>query len=281
MNFHQDKIKTVSVIIPTLNQGKFIRECIDSILKQEIDLKEIGIILECIVIDGQSTDDTIEILKSFGSKIKFKSEKDTGQSDAINKGIKICRGDIVTFLNSDDISLPGSIKVVVETFQISSSNNNNSTKFVIGDYIIIDSNGKPIRSWIGKYKKFMRERLTKYFGIKNVLFIVNFIIQPGTFWKRIVHDDIGYFNESLHYCMDYEFWLRALDNYHNKPFVIISNPLAKFRIHDNSKGKRQFIKQFREEYQIGKIFNKNIFINLLHFLHVFLAIIIYSIINLK
>src|SRR5690606_7353489 len=96
--------------MPTRNQGHFIRESIDSVLGQNYPN------VELVVMDGASTDDTVEILKSYGERIRWISEPDNGQADAINKGMSKVSGDVLAYLNSDDILLPGAIDKVVDYF---------------------------------------------------------------------------------------------------------------------------------------------------------------------
>ena len=100
----------VSIITPSYNQGQFLELTIKSVLSQDYPM------LEYFVIDGGSTDDTLNILKKYDSKIKWLSEKDRGQAEAINKGIRLTEGEIVVWLNSDDTFLPGAIKKVVNCF---------------------------------------------------------------------------------------------------------------------------------------------------------------------
>ena len=103
------KLPKISIVTPSFNQAKFIRATIDSVLSQDYPD------LEYFIIDGGSTDGTTEILKSYGQKIKWISEKDKGQTDAINKGLKLSEGELLAYLNSDDIYLPGALKKVGET----------------------------------------------------------------------------------------------------------------------------------------------------------------------
>lgn len=98
----------VSIIVPSFNQGRYIKETLDSIVNQTYDP------IECIVIDGGSTDETISVLRIYGSRITYISEKDNGQADAINKGVNLASGEILSYLNSDDYLLPGSVDEVIK-----------------------------------------------------------------------------------------------------------------------------------------------------------------------
>ena len=208
----------ISIVIPSLNQGDFISKTINSILEQNYPK------IEILVIDGGSTDNTLPILKTFGSKIEWISEKDRGQSHAINKGLMMSTGEIVGFLNSDDYLLPDAIEAIVDVFQ------DKKILWVTGDYKIVDANGNQIQSLVALYKRMLR-------GIssKNLLLITNFIIQPSTFWRRSLYKKIGGFNGRLRYVMDYEFWLQA---YNIASPKIIKKPLSAFRVHKLSKGGR-------------------------------------------
>ncbi|MCX7820254.1 MAG: glycosyltransferase, partial [Brevinematales bacterium] len=180
-----------SFVIPSYNQGRFIKETIDSILTQDVE-KEI------IVMDGGSTDNTLEILKSYGDKIIWTSCKDKGQTDAINKGIKRATGDIITYINSDDYYLPGSLKIVEKYFV-----ENPNILWLTGDGIIVNEDGKIIQKPISLYKKIWRK--IPFFW---TIYITNFIIQPSTFFRKEVFEKIGLFDENKHYTMDYDYWLR-------------------------------------------------------------------------
>jgi len=253
-------LPTISIITPSYNQGKFIRETIDSVLSQNYPN------LEYWVIDGGSTDDTVKILKSYGDKIKWVSEKDGGQTEAINKGMKMATGEVVAYLNSDDAYLPNTFMTVAETFAASPE-----SQWLTGDYFIIDEKGKKIQSYVATYKKFLRKYPTT-----SVLNIANFVIQPSTFWRRSLFAEIGYFDESLRYCMDYEYWMRAIRKY---PPVISARHFSLFRIHGNSKGGSLFQKQFAEEHEILKRFENNPLVLGLHWLHAAAIVAVYKLIK--
>jgi glycosyltransferase involved in cell wall biosynthesis len=226
----------ITIITPTYNQAHFIERTIDSILGQGYDN------LEYIVMDGKSTDGTVDILKKYGDRIIWKSEKDSGQSEAINKGLRMATGDIVAFLNSDDTYEPGALEKVAKFFK-----ENPDKKWVYGKCRIINENDKEIRRPITLYKNLM---LRKYNF--NKLLSENFISQPATFWKRELLDDIGYINEEEHYTMDYEYWLRIGQKH---PAGVIFDYLANFRMYNTSKSGSLANPQFKDELRIAEKFS--------------------------
>ena len=171
----QKTLPKITVITPSYNQGHFITETIDSVLSQNYPN------LEYIVMDGGSTDDTVDILKSYGKKFTWVSKKDKGQTDAINKGIKKSTGDIICYLNSDDVFLPNTLNTVAEYFM-----QNPEAMWVTGDYFIIDADGNKIQSFVAEYKKWLRQNPSK-----QRLSIANYIIQPSTFWRKELTQEIG------------------------------------------------------------------------------------------
>lgn len=237
----------VSIVTPSYNQGKFIRQTIDSVLNQSYKN------IEYWIIDGGSTDETLEILNSYGSAINFISEKDQGQANAINKGILKSKGEIIGFINSDDFLNPATIQKMVEAFQ------RTNCLWVTGDYCIVDESNLPIQSLIVKYKRLLRK-----FSNKRLFQIANYIAQPSTFWHRNLIEKIGLLDETLQYVMDYDYWLRA---FAINPPIIISDELSAFRIHKLSKGGSQYIKQFDEEIRILKKYTQNPLILFFHMLH--------------
>lgn len=229
----------VSIITPSYNQASYIEQTIKSVLEQ--DYKNI----EYIIMDGGSTDGTVEILKKYSDKIIWRSEKDKGQSDGINKGLRLATGEIVAFINSDDTYEPGAIRKVVNFF-----NKNKEAKWVFGKCHIIDENGKEIRKFITSYKNFWLNFLNYFW-----LLALNPISQPATFWKRQIHSEEGYFDKDLHYAMDYDFWLRIG---RRNDFHYLPKYLASFRWHTQSKGGMVYEKQFKEEYDLAKKYAKKI-----------------------
>jgi len=156
----------VSVIVPSYNQGQFIEDTILSILNQDYQN------IEVIVFDGMSTDGTIDVLKRYDERITYTSEKDNGQSDAINKGFRVAKGDIVTWLNSDDIYPDRrTISRIVSVFSL-----NLDCDLIFGDFIEIDANNCVLK--IYKRPSYSHKRLLR----------IGYISQPATFFRRRVID---------------------------------------------------------------------------------------------
>ena len=257
----QSKELKITIITPSFNQGKFIGQTIQSVLDQNCSN------LEYIVIDGGSTDNTLSILKKYSTRIKWISEKDSGQMEALNKGLKMAHGDIIAFINSDDYYLPETLNKIVKYFK-----EDTNLEVITGDYIIIDSQGKEIQTAVSVWKKILR----KFHGF-NTLCVANYINQPSTFWRKSVIDKIGYFNEELHYVFDYEYWLRILRA--GITISIVREKFSCYRIHSQSKGGSQYKKRSIEELAVQKKYNTNPIIYGLHILHNQLMVFIYNFIQ--
>lgn len=224
----------ISVIMPSLNQASFLRTAIDSIQSQQGDFD-----LEHIVVDGGSTDESVEILKSYGSRLKWVSEVDDGQSDALNKGLAMATGDVIAWLNSDDLYEPGAFAAVAGLFEAEPE-----TQWLYGKVRIIDGDGVEIRRWITRYKNL---RMRRYRFSKHL--VENWISQMGVFWRRSAWEKVGSFRVDLHYSMDYDYWLRLGACW---PGRFVDQYLAAFRWYGDSKSGSGFSVQFREEYEVAK-----------------------------
>jgi glycosyltransferase involved in cell wall biosynthesis len=215
----------VSIVTPSWNTAPYLPEMLECIAGQSYPH------IEHIVMDGGSTDGTIEILKRFEGKynLRWVSEKDRGQADAINKGMRLAKGDIITYLNADDLYYPETVRRVVDHFA-----RHPDCKALFGRCTIIDGQGAPIKDYLDVAtlsNLSMEER--KHPTFETLLRRNSGAIpQPSAFWKREVMDEIGLFDESFHYTMDYEYWLRISRKY---PFGFIDEPLSAFRMHEASK----------------------------------------------
>jgi glycosyltransferase involved in cell wall biosynthesis len=203
----------VSFVIPSFNQGKFIERTLNSIFFQTYFLREK---FEVLVIDGGSTDNTIEILKKYSHKINWVSGKDNGQADAINKGIKKAKGDIIGWINSDDTYAAGSINYIIDFF-----NKNPKINILYGMANHVDENDR-----------FIDQYPTEIFSGENLLKRC-FICQPALFFRKKLCNKFGFLDEKLNYCMDYEFWLRL--SLVNEKFHYVKAILANSRMYSDNK----------------------------------------------
>lgn len=175
----------VSIVTPSYNQGRFIKETIDSVLNQSYGN------IEYLVVDGGSTDETVSILKSYGPTLGWISEADKGQTDAINKGFARSTGEIRAYLNSDDVLLPDAVEKIVKHF-----NHHPDADMVYGRAALIDEQGESI----GMYE-------TAGYSFDRLVHQC-FICQSAAFWRTRMAEKVGPFNDRLDYAMDYDYWLR-------------------------------------------------------------------------
>jgi len=203
-------VPAISIITPSFNQGQFIERTIQSVLDQDIDS------LEYVVCDGGSTDNTLNILRKYDGRIRWFSEKDRGQTHAINKGLAMTHGDIVAYLNSDDIYYPGSLRSVVQFFR-----DHPELGAAYGNANHIDERDAVLEPYYTEDWNFDR--------LKEVCFLC----QPAVFWRRTVTNSIGPFDESRHFCMDYEYWLRMAQS--GVDFGYLRQTLAGSRLYPQTK----------------------------------------------
>ena len=176
----------ISVVMPSYNHARYLRSAIDSVLSQGYPA------LELIVIDGGSRDESIDILKSYGERLQFVSERDRGQADAINRGFGRAKGDILCWLNSDDMFMPGAIPNAVRAFE-----EHPHVDFVYGRGWNIDESGEIID-----------DAGVLTFDLWKLIHQRNFIQQPSCFFRRSLIERVGPIDESLHYVMDWDLWIR-------------------------------------------------------------------------
>ncbi|MDF2667927.1 MAG: hypothetical protein K0R67_233 [Paenibacillus sp.] len=208
----------VTVITPSFQQAKYIRETIESVWSQGYPN------LEHIVVDGGSTDGTVKILEKYAKQypnFRYISERDRGQSHALNKGLKMAKGDIIGWLNSDDTYHPRAIRRATDMLT-----KHSKYGVVYGKAFHTDANNKQLYAYPVDP------------AISNArLYNVCTLCQPAVFMRKKVLDQAGPIDESLHFCMDYDLWMR-LSKTHK--FGFINEVLANSRLHQEAKSVRQY-----------------------------------------
>jgi len=177
----------VSIVTPSFNQADFIEETLCSVLEQDYPR------IEYIVIDGGSTDGSVEIIRKYADRLAYwVSERDAGQSDAINKGLRRATGDIVAWLNSDDYYVPHALTAAVQCLVA-----HPEAGMVYGNVDVVDAHGQVLKRGVGSDYDLARQLLQEII-----------VPQPAAFWWRRVTEDVGYLRTDLHYAMDWDLWLR-------------------------------------------------------------------------
>jgi glycosyltransferase involved in cell wall biosynthesis len=213
-----------SIVTPSYNQGEFLAETIESVISQEGDFS-----IDYIIVDGGSNDNSTEIIEHYESMLqhgewpikcrgityRWLSEKDNGQTDALMKGFRMARGEILAWLNSDDTYLSGALQAATGLFR-----DHPGTGLLYGDAHYCDTAG----AIIGRYR-------TEEFDL-NTLASFNFICQPSTFFRRDVFEAVDCLDESLHFAMDYDLWIRIGKRF---PCHYLPRFLSKYRLHGASK----------------------------------------------
>jgi glycosyltransferase involved in cell wall biosynthesis len=215
----------VSIVTPSFNQAQFLEKTITSVLEQDYPS------IEYLVVDGNSTDGSQAIIKKYSGRVSWwVSEPDQGQAEAINKGIKHAKGEIIAWLNSDDYYLPGAVTKAVAAFQ-----NKSSFSFVYGDVLAVDADGSQINNL--HYRPMDLIDLMKF----------NIIGQPSVFIRREVLKRTGFLDPSLKYLLDHQLWLRLAQQ---APIQYLPEMLSAARFHSQSKNVAQAGEFGEEAYRI-------------------------------
>ena len=223
----------ISIIVPSYNQAVYLEETLNSITEQGYDNVEI------LVIDGASTDHTVDVIKIFEEKIAYwVSEKDKGQSEAINKGLAKATGDVITWLNSDDLYEKDTLAKVADIFS------NPSIDVICGDcYFFYE--GNPSQDYVSQHGEISFDRTIQYWKTNPPAIPP----QPSVFLRKKVWDKIGGVDESLRYGMDYDLWLRVLEHFQ---IQYVPELFSRYRFHTNSKSHSDdgFLKFHREWHYV-------------------------------
>jgi hypothetical protein len=187
---HSLSLPRISVVTPSLNQGEFLETCIQSVLEQDYPH------LEYIIIDGGSTDGSVDIIGKHADHLShWVSEPDEGQSHGINKGLRRATGELVTWLNADDFLYPGALNAMGEAWA-----ENPGGAFYWGNGNRVDRQGKT------RFSHYPAAEVI--FDRSALIEGLNYILQPATFFSRKALETAGYLDESLHYGMDTDLWIR-------------------------------------------------------------------------
>jgi len=202
----------ISVITPSFNQGSFLEQTITSVLSQSYEN------LEFILIDGGSSDNSIEIIRKYSSRITYwESAPDDGQSSAINKGLQICSGDIICWLNSDDTFLDGCLSFVARNLSY-----HKTPQWLIGGTKVVDKDGRTLY-----------DRSTHYVGISTFSdWSKHWFPQQSTFWNRRMLQQVGFLRDDLHFIMDYDYWIRMFKVCNP---ILSDELLSTYRYHSDAK----------------------------------------------
>jgi glycosyltransferase involved in cell wall biosynthesis len=230
----------ISIITPSFNQAEFIEETIRSVMRQ--DHSDV----EHLVIDGGSTDDTVAVLKRY-PHLQWVSEKDSGQSNAINKGFRKATGEIVAWLNSDDFYEENIFGEIVQYFEA-----HPDCMLLYGDITFVDASGKMLFRATGDTIDFDR-----------LIACPDIVRQPSFFWRREVIDELGGVDEDLHLVMDFDFFLRIGKRYR---FHYLARNLSFYRYYETNKSLSMVRRQVREMFRVYRKNNVAFSVRILRFL---------------
>jgi len=214
----------VSIVTPCLNAAAFLERTIESVLAQDYPK------IEYIVMDGGSTDGTLDILRRYEDNLRWVSGPDLGTADAINRGFALSRGEIFTYLNADDEYLPGAVSAAVRAFHADPE-----ASVVYGDACWVDHAGCRIAPY--PVRDFDRDLLTREC----------FICQPASFVRREAFENAGRMDSNLKLTFDYELWMRLARTYE---FRRMEGVLALSRMHPANKSLGQRREVFRETFRV-------------------------------
>ena len=212
----------VSVVIPSFQQARFLREAIDSVLSQSYGR------IEVLVVDGGSTDGSVEVLNGYGPRIWYRSRADGGQAQAINEGFRRSRGELLAWLNSDDFYYPGAVETAVAALT-----RHRDAALVYGEGNLVDERG----ALLGRFPE------TVPFDLWRLLHVADYILQPTVFMRRDALFRSGLLDESLRWGFDWDLWIRLGQQ---RPLVHVPELLAASRLHGATKTATGGVPRLRE-----------------------------------
>ncbi|XCN73552.1 MAG: glycosyltransferase family 2 protein [Candidatus Electrothrix aestuarii] len=228
-----------SIITPSYNSALYLEQTIESVLRQQ---EGEGVSLEYIVVDGGSTDGSQKIIAQYAEYITHTIiEPDTGPANAINKGLRLASGDVIAWLNADDLYYPRTLERVRQALECRPA-----AAFCFGACPIVDEQGKEIRAGITRFKEFFYP-----FSSRFTYQCINYLSQPAMFFRRQAVDRAGLLSENMVAAWDYDFILRL---WHFGDAVQVAGaPLSAFRWHEGSISGQNFQTQFQEEYLAAQV----------------------------
>lgn len=238
----------ISIVIPSYNKAKYIGKTLESIFTQDYGNYEV------IVQDGSSTDGSIEVINKYAKKyknIKWESKKDKGQLDAINKGFSKATGDLLTFINADDIYCSNAFKSVSKAYK-----NNPKALWFAGKGNIINEKGEVIHGKVTTYKNII-QKINRYF----FLLAVNYLTQPSVFINKEAYRQLGPFTGTENYVMEYEMWLRF--GKIEMP-TLINEDISSFRLFMGNISTTSYRELLELDYKIAQKHTNNKVILLFH-----------------
>lgn len=218
-------MQLVSIVTPSYNQARYLETTIQSVLAQDYAR------IEYIVVDGGSTDGSVELIKTYQSRLAYwVSEKDNGQADAINQGLARASGEILAWLNSDDYYLPNAISAAVKIFE-----ENPDVVMVYGDMLAVNEHGQTINFL--KYRQLSLEDLLCF----------QIIGQPAVFFRRAAYEKTGGLDNTFHFLLDHHLWIRFAQ--HGK-ILHVPQTWAAARYHAEAKNRAKAVEFGREAFRI-------------------------------
>jgi glycosyltransferase involved in cell wall biosynthesis len=201
----------ISIITPSFNQRQFIEATIESVLAQDYPR------IEYLVVDGGSTDGTLDVLRRYGDRLRWRSEPDGGQADAINKGVRLTGGEVLGWLNADDTYLPGAVSLAVGELVA-----HPQAALVYGRGEFMDREGRVIEPCLH----------VEPFDLRRLIHHNDIILQPAAFFRRAPLVAVGGLDTSLHYALDYDLWIKLALRY---PVRYLPALLARARVYPETK----------------------------------------------